>query len=100
MAKIMGYEQQQEAMKNIRSGLKEIEGTNVFLDSANETGKYTVYFSGPDGKRVSATILCPDKAVIDQLVRQYKESVAQDLASQAEANRIELEPDEKTILGL
>lgn len=100
MAKIIGLEQQQEALQSIRAGVKEIEKTNVFLQTANPSGKYTIFFTDSEGKRVASTIVCEDKSVVDQLVRQSKESAAQGLVSLAEENRIELEEEEKTVLGV
>ncbi len=100
MAKIIGLEQQQEALNTIKSGVKEIEKTNKFLNTGNPSGKYTFFFTDSEGNRVATTIVCEDKTIVDQLVRQSKESIAQNLSSLAEENRIELEDEEKRILGL
>lgn len=100
MAKIIGLEQQQEALQNIRSGVKEVEKTNKFLETDNPSGKYTIFFNDSSGSRVVSTIVCEDKNVVDQLVRTSKENMAKQLNNLAEENRIELDPAEKSVLGL
>ena len=100
MPKVIGKAEQDRALKNISEALKKMPATNTFLNTPNPEGKYTLSFLNHEGKEYKTPILCADKSILDRLAQAHKEFVAQDVVKQANDNRIELDPDEKEVLGL
>jgi len=100
MPKVIGKAEQERALKNITQALKQIPATNTFMQTPNPEGKYTLSFTSHEGKVFTTPIFCTDKSILDRLAQAHKASVAQDVVQQANNNRIELEPDEKEVLGL
>ena len=100
MPKIIGQAEQQAAMRSIKSSLKEAELTNKFLHTPNPQGEYVISFKDATGHNISVTALSEDKRVIDDLARAYKKRVADSVVHLAAKNRIELDDNEKSILGL
>lgn len=99
MPKIIGLEEQQAALKEIRDALKEIKHINSFLEHENEGGKYTISFIADDGTRCSATAFANSKEEVDSLIQQHKTRIRNHVRSLAEKNRIHLEIEEKLDLG-
>ena len=100
MPEIIGQKERQNAMKEIRSALKEMVGTNQFLEATNREGMYTITFEGDDGTRCSAIAYTEKKADIDRFVLHHKHKVASRVKDLAERNGIALYVDEKLILDI
>ena len=100
MPKIIGQAEQLQAMNNIKTFLKEMETTNKFLGASNPTGEYAISFKDAAGHKISISILAPEKQVIDDLARAYRQRVAEEVVKMAEENRIELDDSEKKLLGI
>ena len=100
MPRIIGQAEQQSAMKEIRVALREMESTNLFLNTANKSGKYSILFTADDGTRCSAIAFTEKKEDIDRFVLHHKHRIANRVKALAEENRIALEIDEKLALGI
>ena len=100
MAKILGQDDQQRALKEIRAALKSLVPVNEFLDGHNPEGTYHISFSDSEGKRFSAELYSESKGEIDALVRNYKERVKTHILELARNNRIVLDPEDNDILGI
>lgn len=100
MPRIIGRAEQDEAVKKIKAALKELGVTKEFLEADNPTGEFTISFKGDAKHTYSTTIYAEDKSVVDELAKAYRERVAKDMMDLAANNRIELDPDEKEILGV
>ena len=100
MPEIIGQKERQNAMKEIRSALKEMVGTNQFLETTNREGTYTISFERDDGTRCSAIAYTEKKEDIDRFVLHHKYKVASRVKDLAERNGIALYVDEKLILDI
>lgn len=98
MPKIIGQAEQQQALKEITSMLKEVVAVNTFLSSRNTSGKYTVSFSDEHNQKHSCTLFSSDKEDVDLLVLNYKDRLKGKIQALAEEFRIALEPQEQLLL--
>jgi len=100
MPKIIGLAEQQAAVKKIKAILKDLGATKTFLDANNPSGEYTLSFKGIDNHMYSTTVYAEEKHLVDTLAEAYRKRMADEVQSLASQNRIELDPDEKEILGI
>ena len=98
MPKIIGQAEQQQALKDITSMLKEVVAVNNFLSSHNASGKYTITFSDEHHQKHSCTLFTSDKEDVDLLVLTYKDRLKEKIQSLADDFRIALEPQEQLLL--
>ena len=100
MPKIIGLAEQQAAVKKIKAILKDLVVTKSFLDAANASGEYTITFKGQDNHVYNTTVYAEDKRQVDALAEAYRQRMAAEVQALASQNRIELDPDEKELLGI
>lgn len=100
MPKIIGLAEQQAAVKKIRAILKDLSVTKTFLDAANVSGEYTITFKGSDNHVYSTTVYAEEKNLVDALAEAYRQRMADEVLALAQQNRIELDPEEKVLLGI
>lgn len=100
MPKIIGQAEQQAAMREIKSALKEMGDTNLFLEAINHSKKFTISFVADDGSKYHAIAYVEDKEKLDHFVLHYKHLTANRVKQLAEENRIALDLDEKLAFSL
>jgi len=100
MPKIIGQAEQQAAMKEIKSALKEMRDTNLFLETLNNSKKYTISFVSEDGTKHHAVAYTEKKEDLDRFVLHYKHLMANRVVKLASENRISLDLDEKLAFSL
>ena len=98
MPKIIGQAEQQKALKDITSALKEVAIVNAFLQAKNPSGKYTVTFTDASNEKHHCSLFTPDKEDLDLLVLNYKDQLKTKILKLAEDYRIALEPEEQMML--
>ena len=98
MAKIKNQEEQRQALKNINNSIKELEAANDFLKTQNPSGKYSISFTGEDGKKYVAEIHLENKDDIAMLVMGHKEKEKQRIAELAQNNGIALDAEDYAVL--
>ncbi len=98
MPKIIGQAEQQQALKEITAMLKEVVAVNQFLNSQNESGKYTISFADTNNQKHSCTLFSSDKEDVDLLVLNYKDRLKEKIQSLTEEFRIALDPSEELLL--
>lgn len=94
MAQIIGYKEQQRALKEIGKQLKVIETINRFLSTQNDSGMYTLSFGD-----CSTPLICKDPEAIEKLVLSSKQALITQIRASAEANRIEFDEAEEALLS-
>lgn len=99
MAQILDQEEQRQALKNITSSIKDLDTANEFLRQGNPTGKYSITFTGEDGKKHTAEITVKNKNDITALILAHKEAEKQRITQLAEDKRILLEPEDHDIMN-
>ena len=97
MANIIGLKQQQEALKKVRSALKEVETMNAFLLAQNSSGQYTLSFTDETGKKISTDIVA-SKEEVDNLIAKYKKGMKDYIFTLAEEFHIGLDLEDEKIL--
>lgn len=100
MPQIIGAAEQRAALHKISAALKKVEGMNVFLDAENPTGEYTISFKNAEGKTISAPAISTDKADVNSLIQNYKDSIVREMTQLAEKNRIWLDEQDKRTFGM
>ena len=98
MPKIIGQAEQQRALKDITSALKEVAIVNTFLQANNPSGKYTVTFTDASNEKHHCSLFTPDKEELDLLVLNYKDQLKAKILKLADEYRIALEPTEQIML--
>lgn len=98
MAKILDQEEQRQALKNITNSIKDLDTANEFLKQSNPTGKYSITFTGEDGKKHTAEIIVRNKDDISMLIMAHKEEEKKRITQLAEEKRIELDPEDYEIM--
>lgn len=99
MAKILGLKEQQKALREINSTLKEFEPINEFLKIQNPSDEYTISFKDENGKTIQTKLLCDDKEPINILVKAYKENLVQSIKQKAAQYNIGLEEEELALIS-
>lgn len=101
MAKIIGKEQQEAALKEINVARKEMENTQSFLGApAPATGQFIIKFVDANGKKQTATAFASKKEDIDVFVMQHQKRVADRVSDLSQRNHIALDPKEKSLFGM
>ena len=98
MPKIIGQAEQQQALKEITSMLKEVVAVNNFLSSRNASGKYIISFSDEQNQKHSCTLFSSEKEEVDLLVLNYKDRLKGKIQALTEEFRIALDPQEQRLL--
>lgn len=98
MPKIIGQAEQQQALKDITSALKEVATVNAFISTANPTGKYIISFVDESGAKHHCALVASDKDDVDLLVMNYKDQLRGKILQLAEDYRIALDPPEQAML--
>ena len=100
MPKILGREEQEQALKDIRALLKGMKGVNSFLEAVNPDGVYQVSMIDSAGTRFAADIYAENKADINRLVLDHKRRVRDHIYNLAKENRIALDPEDEELLRI
>ncbi len=100
MPKIIGQKEQQDALKEIKKAVKEMENINAFLNAKDFSGQYTISFTDDKGKKLSATAYIEKKEDIERFIVHNKAKISSHIADLAEKNRIALDIDEKMTLDI
>ena len=100
MPQIIGADEQRAALHTISAALKKVEVMNIFLNTENPTGEYTISFKNAEGKTISAPAISTAKADVDILIQNYKDSIVHEMTQLAEKNRIWLDEQDKRTFGM
>lgn len=99
MPKIIGQQEQQRALKDILTMLKDVVAINNFLSMQNKTGKYTISFAGENNVKHSCLLCGAEKDDIDLLALNSKDNLRKQIFALAEEYRIALDPEEEHLLS-
>lgn len=93
MAKITGLKERQLALAEIESKLRSLENLNLFLQTDNPSGEYSIKFD-----KIRTFILCEDKTQVNNLVLSYKQIIAKTIYELAEKHSIELDQEDIKVI--
>lgn len=108
MPEIEGLKEQQDALKRIKSNLKEIEDVNKFLKGVSELaangdvqGAHEILISFTDGedvKRFRCPLRVPDNRFVFEAAQAYKDEIVRKVRQDATDYRISLSPKDNATL--
>lgn len=99
MAKIKNIEQQKEALSQIAKLIADVKTMNEFISNENESNTYKLTSDSASGK-LKIVFKSTKKDQINALVNDYKEELTLEILSLANDNNIDLEEEDKIILGI
>lgn len=95
---IIDHDKQKQAMKDIVSGLKELDSINRFLNAESVDNKYSISLTNAEGEKVTATGFCDDKSVVDQIISTHRESIRNKITDLAKQYHIDFDEKDYMIL--
>ena len=98
MAKILDQEQQKKALDNINESIRSMKKINSFLTASNPDGEYSFSFKDEEGKKQNAVFNLTDKSDLVNFFKNFKKSEKDRIVVLAEANRIELDPEDYEVM--
>lgn len=100
MAYIIGLDERKNALNEINGIVKNVESVNELLNAKNPTGEFTFSMLDENNKKLKTKINFPNKADFDKLLESYKDRIRSYVLELAKKNEIDLDEDDKRILGI